>query len=116
MIDDHPSTRRALERLLMTLGFAVSMFESAEAFLASDLHLPEACLLVDVHMPGMNGVELCKKLIDSGSNIPAILMTAHRDVATRVMVDRLHPIPTLLKPFDEDALLRAIEQATHTDR
>jgi FixJ family two-component response regulator len=112
VIDDDASTRRALARLISTLGFRVSVFASAEAFLAQVTSEPDGCLLVDIHMPnGMNGVELCTKLEERGWKRPTILMTGHSDPVTRRLAAKIKPVATLLKPFDEEALLYAINLA-----
>ena len=114
VVDDDASTRRALTRLILSLGFEVEVFESAEAFLQGATPDADACLLVDVHMPGMNGVNLCLKLAASGSNLPTILMSAHSDPGTKMMAKGAHPVATLFKPFDEEALLSAISLALQT--
>ena len=111
VVDDDAPTRRALTRLIEALGFTVESFESGEAFIASSASDSAACLLVDIHMPGMNGVELCLKLASSGRAIPVILMSAHRDPHTRMLAGQANPIATLYKPFDEVELLDAISRA-----
>ena len=111
VVDDDAPTRRALTRLIEALGFTVESFESGEAFIASAASDSTACLLVDIHMPGMNGVELCLKLASSGRALPVILMSAHRDPHTRMLAGQANPIATLYKPFDEVELLDAISRA-----
>jgi FixJ family two-component response regulator len=111
VVDDDASTRRALIRLIHALGFEVDAFESAEAFLGSEHQEEKACLLVDIHMPGMSGVELCRHLAESGRRLPTILMSAHRDPNTRALAAGAHPVATLYKPFDEEALMNAIRLA-----
>jgi FixJ family two-component response regulator len=111
VIDDDGSTRRALTRLLSASGFTATEFESAEAFLEAGASDEDACLLVDVYMPGMNGIELCRRLAASGRKLPTILMTAHTDPRTRLLAARANPIATLYKPIDEESLLAAIAAA-----
>jgi len=114
IIDDDASTRRALARLLVASGFNAMAFESAEAFLGTAASDDDACVLVDVYMPGMSGVELCRKLAASGRKLPTILMTAHSDPRTRMLVARANPIATLYKPIDEESLLGAIAAAARS--
>lgn len=108
VVDDDASTRRALTRLLLASGFNAAPFESAEAFLNSAPLESDACLLVDIHMPGMNGVELCQKLAASGRHLPVILMTGHTDPRTKLLAAKTDSVVTLFKPFDEEDLLNAI--------
>ena len=93
------------------MGFNVLDFQSAEELLASEIPTGEACLLLDVHMPGMNGVELCRSLAASGRHLPTILISGRDDRQTRQMMRDANPIASLLKPFDEEHLLRAIRRA-----
>ncbi len=111
VVDDDASTRRALGRLIAALGFGVETFESAQAFLDSAKIESDDCLLVDIHMPGMNGIEMCRKLEESGRQQPTILMTAHKDAGTRMLAASVHPVAMLYKPFDEGALVKAISAA-----
>jgi FixJ family two-component response regulator len=83
VVDDDVSIRRALRTQLQILGFNVSVFESAEELLASEFPTDNACLLLDVYMPGMSGIELCRSLAASGRHLPTILMTCHDDEQTR---------------------------------
>lgn len=111
VVDDDASILRAMHRLLSSVGYHVLTFENSEALLAADLPLGELCLLTDIHLPGANGIELSRALNDGGRRIPAILMTAHTDAHTRKLADTLGDIAMLYKPFDEDALLEAINHA-----
>jgi len=110
VVDDDASIRRALGRQLQILGFDVLLFQSGEALLASDLPSDQACLLVDVYMPEMGGVEVCLSLAASGHPLPAILMSARDDDTTRQIMRRANPAASLFKPFDESTLLRAIRK------
>ena len=111
MVDDDVSIRRALGRQLQILGFDVSVFQSAEELLVSELHIDKACLLLDVYMPGMSGIELCQSLVASGRHLPTILMSGRDDEATREIMRQAKPIAGLFKPFDQKTLLQAIRKA-----
>src|ERR1700751_3565812 len=79
VVDDDTSIRRALRRQLQILGFSVLDFQSAEEFLAGEFPAGDACLLLDVYMPGMSGIELCRSLVGSGRNLPTILISGRDD-------------------------------------
>jgi FixJ family two-component response regulator len=111
VVDDDASIRRALGRQLRILGFDVLVFQSAEEVLVSGLPIDNACLLLDVYMPGMSGIELCQSLLASGRHLPTILMSGRDDEATRQIMRRAQPIARLFKPFDQKTLLRAIRKA-----
>jgi len=111
VVDDDASVRRALRTQLQILGFNVLDFPSAEEFLISEFPTGDACLLIDVYMPGMNGVELCRSLAASGRHLPTILISGRDDRQTRQVMREANPIASLLKPFDEAKLLRAIRKA-----
>jgi FixJ family two-component response regulator len=116
VVDDDASTLRALERLLRSFDYEVVGFPSAEAFLAGELASEEVCLLLDVFLPGMSGIELVTRMTGSGRNIPTILMTAHDDGGTRGLLSTVGAKAVLYKPFDEDALLEAIARALGDSR
>lgn len=111
MVDDDPSLLRALRRLLLAAGFEVLAFDSAEALLASKVPADNACLLLDLYLPGMSGADLCRTLAASGRRLPTILMTARDDQATQRIVRETGALATLYKPFDEDPLLDTIARA-----
>jgi two-component system, chemotaxis family, CheB/CheR fusion protein len=111
VVDDDASIRRALRRQLQILGFAVLDFGSAEEFLTSEIPAGEACLLLDVYMPGMTGIELCKKMTEARRPLPTILISGRDDPQTRKLMREAKPIASLIKPFDEKNLLRAIRKA-----
>jgi FixJ family two-component response regulator len=111
VVDDDASIRRALRRQLQILGFDVLDFESAEEFLTSDIPNGDACLLLDVYMPGMTGIELCKKMTEARRPLPTILISGRDDPQTRKLMREAKPIASLIKPFDEKNLLRAIRKA-----
>jgi FixJ family two-component response regulator len=111
VVDDNPSVMRALRRQLQAVGFKVAAFDSAEAFLGAETPARNVCLLLDVYLPGMTGIELCKALVASGRLIPTILMTAREDQVTQKAALEAGAIAVLYKPFDEDVLLSAVRQA-----
>ena len=109
VVDDDRSIRRALRMQLSLAGFSVLVFDSAESLLAGKFPSRNACLLVDVYMPGMGGLELCRVLAAKGRGLPAILMSGRDDDQTRKL-SRAQRIPCLFKPFDQSALLRTIRK------
>jgi len=111
VVDDDESVRRALQRLLKSAGFAVETFASAEYFLKRTHHDAPGCLLLDVRMPGLSGLDLQKRLAASGSTMPIIFMTAHDDEEARSEALKSGAVAFLLKPFEERALLDAIRGA-----
>jgi FixJ family two-component response regulator len=114
VVDDDDSVRESLGGLIRSVGFAVKAFASAEEFLTSD-RLPDTdCLILDVRMPGMNGLELQRQLAASHMSIPVIFITAHGDEETRVRALNGGAVDYLLKPFSEEALLNAINTALKT--
>jgi len=111
VVDDDESPRESLEGLLVSVGYAVEVFSSAEAFLYSTALVKVDCLILDVSMPGMSGPELQRELIRRQLKIPTIFITAHRDerVISRIMADGA--IGCLLKPFSVDSVLNGVHQA-----
>jgi FixJ family two-component response regulator len=111
VVDDDDSVRESLQGFIRSLGFAVEVFALAEEFLNSD-HLRDTdCLILDVRMPGINGLELQRKLLDSQSVIPVIFITSHEDEMARLQALKDGAVDYLLKPFSEEALLKAIHTA-----
>jgi FixJ family two-component response regulator len=117
VVDDDESFRVAMTSLMKSLGFAVETFSSAEDFLASSRLDDTACLIADVHMPGMTGLELHQQLASSGRAIPVILITAYPDDNVRTRASAAGVICYLSKTFDDNALLgfvrTALVQAGH---
>jgi FixJ family two-component response regulator len=100
-----------MRKLMISLGYAVEAFASAADFLASPLLPATACLISDVQMPGMTGVELHKRLLDMGHRIPTILVTAYPDESTRTRAMRNGIVCYLGKPVDDDHLERCLRSA-----
>jgi len=111
IVDDDQPFRESLRKLVMLFGYTVVSFPSAADFLASRL-LPEtACLVADVHMPGMTGVELHRHLVDTGYAIPTILVTAYPDEVVRDRALKDGVVCYLSKPVDDDHLERCLRSA-----
>jgi len=111
VVDDDASLRRSLRNLLMSVGFRVETFESAELFLASGAPDQTGCLVLDVWMPGMGGLGLLGRLASSGSRIPVIILTAHGDEDTRQRSLQAGAVAFLEKPVKGPALLSAVRSA-----
>jgi FixJ family two-component response regulator len=111
IVDDDLSVRRALRRLVQSASYAVDTFASAREFLDASPPVRPACLVLDLCLGGMSGVELQERLAVDGARIPVILITAHDDAATSERVRRSGVAAYLRKPFDGQVLLDAIESA-----
>lgn len=111
VVDDDASARDAMVDLVRAMGFAVAGFASAAAFLGSDQYDRARCLIVDMRMAGMGGLELCRHLAASGKPLPAILITAYPDNATRLLAKEIGVGSYLTKPCDPDRLLQALRSA-----
>jgi FixJ family two-component response regulator len=111
VVDDDDSVRESLGGLIRSVGFAVKVFASAEELLNSDHLRITDCLILDVRMPGMNGLELQRRLATSDRKIPVIFITAHGDEEVRSRALNGGAVDYLLKPFSEEALLNAINTA-----
>jgi FixJ family two-component response regulator len=116
LVDDDRSFRRSTERLLRTAGYQVQSFGSALEFLHSPRPDVPACLVSDVRMPGLNGLDLQSELARAGWQIPIIFITGHGDVPTSVRAMKAGAVDFLSKPFREQDLLDAIENALKRDR
>ena len=111
IVDDDDSVRESLRRLMRSVGFAVNVFASAEEFLDSDRLHDTDCLILDVRLPGMNGLELQRQLAISHSEIPIIFITSYEDDEVRARALNAGAVDYFLKPFDDEDLLDAIEEA-----
>lgn len=111
VVDDDESVREALEDLLHSAGLEVVTFASAEEFLGSGHLRTAACLILDLHMPGMGGLELQQRLARDGHQIPTVILTAHGDDNARTNALARGAVAFMPKPFDGEALLRAVEAA-----
>jgi FixJ family two-component response regulator len=111
VVDDDESVRESLSGLIRSVGFGVMVFASAEEFLSSKRLLDTDCLILDVRMPGMSGIDLQRQLAASHTSIPVIFITAHGDEEARLRALNGGAVDYLLKPFSEEALLKAIDTA-----
>lgn len=116
VVDDDPSVRRSTERLLRAAGLKVQTFSSAREFL--DAHRPAgpACLVLDVRMPGLSGMDLQRELAESGIHIPIIFITAHGDISMSVRAMKAGAVEFLTKPFRGRDLVDAVQAAIERDR
>ena len=114
VLEDDPSMLRALRRLIQSAGFEVRTFDHPRALLDADLPTSNACIVADIHLPEMNGIEACRLLGARSRLLPVILTTAHADESTRRMAATMKPIAFLIKPFSRDALFEAIKKALAT--
>ncbi len=112
IVDDDASVRRALKRFCKSAGFHVDAFESAEAFLDSQLVDQTDCLVLDVHLPGRDGLQLqCELMKLAGGPPPIIFVTAFENAKTRIEALSRGAVEFLYKPLDNQRLLEAIQQA-----
>ena len=111
VIDDDESYRGAVQRLLKAEGFSVQSFGSAEDFLNSGRQHETGCLVADIRMPGMSGLDLQAKLNAERCSIPTIFITAHGDEKMRLQALRAGAVKFLTKPFDGGVLLEAVRVA-----
>ena len=115
LIDDDEDIRRALSFLLGTAGLAVKVYESASAFLETCNNFETGCVVSDVRMPGIDGLELLRQLRQKGARLPVVIMTGHADVPLAVGAMKAGAVDFIEKPFGDDVLLAAIEAAFHRE-
>ena len=116
IIDDDPSVRTGLTRIVKAAGINAESFESAGDFLSSDKCKEHGCIILDVHMPEMNGPELQEKLVETGCSMPIIFLSAHSDVPTTAKTMKKGAVDFLEKPVDQEDLLAAIRVALEQDQ
>jgi FixJ family two-component response regulator len=116
IVDDDEPLREALGSVMKAAGFATNTFATAEEFLESATRRETACLILDVRLPGMSGIELQKRLAEADSRVPIIFVTAHGDASLRDLVMRSGAAGFLNKPVRSDALLREIHAALARNR
>ena len=115
VVDDDESVRTALQRLLRSAGFRVRSFASAEDFLKSGQQQETGCLVADIRMPGMSGLDLQAKLDADHCPIPTIFISAHGDERMRLQAMRGGAVKFLAKPFDDAILLETVRTALKTE-
>ena len=116
IVDDNQPFRESLRKLVMLFGYTVASFPSAADFLASPILPATGCLVTDVQMPGMSGVELHRHLVDSGHVIPTILVTAYPDDVTRNRALKDGVLCYLSKPVDDAHLERCLRSALESGK
>jgi|HubBroStandDraft_5_1064220.scaffolds.fasta_scaffold55022_2 FixJ family two-component response regulator len=116
IVDDDAGVRDAIQGLLKSEGWRSEAFESTEAFLRAKIGDEPSCLVLDVRLPGVNGLEFQKQLADARIEIPIIFITAHGDIPMSVRAMKAGAVEFLVKPFQNDELLAAVRQAVDRDR
>ena len=116
IVDDDESVRRTTKLLVESFGYRAAVFESAESFLKSDQLYDTSCLVVDVQMPGMNGLQLQSHLAAEGYSIPTIFITAYGDKESRRQAMEAGAVAFLDKPFSDQQLLKSIRSALQRDK
>ena len=116
VVDDDPSIRDALQSLIRSVGLRVQTFGSAQEFLDRQLPDAPACLVLDVQMPGLSGLDLQRDLAEAGIQLPIVFITGHGDIPMSVQAMKAGAVEFLTKPFHSQVLLDAIQQAIARDR
>jgi FixJ family two-component response regulator len=111
VVDDDPSVRQSLMRVVSSAGYAVEAFASAKDFLAREPCVGPCCIVLDVQMPGLTGLDLQETLTRAGQRIPVVFITGHGDIAMSVTAMKGGAVDFLTKPFEGENLLEAIERA-----
>src|SRR6266550_6924460 len=116
VIDDDASIRDSLSNLIRSMGLKVQTFASAQEFLTSQRPDAPSCLVLDVQLPGLSGLDLQQELAKVGVQIPIIFITGHGDIPMTVRAMKAGALEFLTKPFDDEDLLEAIHEAIKRDR
>jgi len=112
VVEDDPGMREALGKLLLAAGFDVAVFPSAEEFLRAGAASRASCLVFDIRLPGMSGIDLYRRLVEYGIRPPVVFITAHGGAEVRAETEELGAAAYLQKPFGGRQLLDAVEAAT----
>ena len=115
VVDDDPSLRKSLDRLIRSTGLAVETFAAAQKFVKRHCHNGPSCLVLDVKMPGLSGLELQEKLLSQNNEIPIIFITGYGDIPMTVKAIKKGAVDFLSKPFDDKDLLAAVHEALQRD-
>ena len=115
VVDDDPSVRRAIQRLVESVGVQVQQFGSAREFLRSKRPDAPSCLVLDIRLPGISGLDFQRELAEANIHIPIIFITAHADIPMTVRAMKAGAVEFLTKPFRDQDLLDAIQQALQRD-
>jgi len=116
VVDDDPSVARAIKRLVESVGLQVAQFGSAQQFLHSERPDAPSCLVLDVRLPGISGLDFQRQLAEAGIHIPVIFVTAHGDIPMTVRAMKAGAVEFLTKPFRDQDLLDAVQVALERDR
>jgi FixJ family two-component response regulator len=111
VVDDDPSARDGLSRLIRSVGLRVETFASAQEFLDRPRAEPPSCLVLDLELPGLSGLDLQKRMAEGGLEIPIVFLTGHGDIPASVQAMKAGAIEFLTKPVEEQDLLKAIREA-----
>ncbi len=116
IVDDDPSVREGLDSLIRSVGWRVETFASAQEFLARPGVEAPSCLVLDLQLPGLSGLDLQKWMAEAGLEIPIVFLTGHGNIPTSVQAMKAGAVEFLTKPFDEEDLFQAIQEAIERDR
>ncbi len=116
IVDDDLSAREGLQSLIESAGWRAEMFPSAQGFLARPGAEAPSCVILDLEMPGLNGLELQKRMAEVGLEIPVVFLTGHGTIPASVKAMKAGAVEFLTKPFDDEELLGAVQEAIERDR
>jgi FixJ family two-component response regulator len=116
IVDDDPSAREGLQSLIESAGWMTETFASAQEFLARPGAKAPSCLVLDLQMPGLSGLDLQKRMAEVGLEVPIVFLTGHGNIPASVQAMKAGAVEFLTKPFDEEKLVQAIEEAIERDR
>ena len=116
IVDDDPSVRKGLERLIRSLGWQAETFASAQEFLDRPRTVAPSCLVLDLQLPGLSGLDLQKRMSEAGLETPIVFLTGHGNIPASVKAMKAGAVEFLTKPVDEQDLLGAIQEAIERDR
>lgn len=116
VVDDDPSVRQGLDRLIRSLGWKAETFASAQEFLSHNWTSPPSCVVLDLQLPGLSGLELQKRMAEEGLDNPIVFLTGHGSIPSSVQAMKGGAVEFLTKPFEEEDLLKAIQEAIERDR
>ncbi len=116
IVDDDPSAREGLQGLIESAGWRTETFASAQEFLARPGAEAPSCLVLDLQLPGLSGLDLQKRMAKVGLDIPIVFLTGHGNIPASVQAMKAGAVEFLTKPFDEEELLRAVQEAIERDR
>jgi FixJ family two-component response regulator len=116
IVDDDPSAREGLSSLVRSAGWRAETFASAREFLARPGRQAPSCLVLDLQMPGLSGLDLQKRMAEVGLEVPIVFLTGHGNIPASVQAMKAGAVEFLTKPFDEEKLVLAIEEAIERDR